>query len=218
MLLLTVAGRTSGLPRTTPVSYFEHDGGYLVVGSGGGSPAEPQWMRNLRAASRAHVQIRARHLDVDVRMAQGEERDTLWRDVVVRRAPAFAAYEPKSGRTMPIAVLTPVTGRGPADPEPADPEPADPEPAAATWSGGGRCAAATSDPDPSAHQRHHVPSCVAAAPGSERSTTARSGDSQVSSPDGSSRPLRSTASSRTRAPRCRTIPSARPGAAGRLRG
>ena len=114
VLLLTVAGRSSGLPRTTPVSYFAHEGGYLVVGSGGGSAAEPQWMRNLRAASRAHVQIRTRHLDVVVRMAEGEERDRLWRDVVVRRAPAFGPYEAKSGRTMPIGVLTPVDGSGPA--------------------------------------------------------------------------------------------------------
>ena len=107
VLLLTVAGRTSGLPRTTPVSYFAHDGAYLVVGSGGGSRAEPQWMRNLRAAPRAHVQVKAEQHDVAVRMAEGEERDRLWRDVVVQRAPAFARYETKSGRTMPIAVLTP---------------------------------------------------------------------------------------------------------------
>ena len=107
VLLLTVPGRTSGLPRTTPVSFFAHDGAYLVVGSGGGSSSEPQWMRNLRAAPSAHVQVRTEQHDVTVRLVQGEERDHLWRDVVVQRAPAFARYETKSGRTMPIAVLTP---------------------------------------------------------------------------------------------------------------
>lgn len=108
VLLLTAPGRTTGLPRTTPVSYFSHDGAYLVVGSAGGSPSEPQWMRNLRAAPRAQVQVRAEQRDVQVHVAEGEERDRLWHDVVVQRAPAFAAYETKSGRTMPIAVLTPV--------------------------------------------------------------------------------------------------------------
>jgi deazaflavin-dependent oxidoreductase (nitroreductase family) len=107
VLLLTVAGRTTGQPRTTPVSYFEHDGGYLVVGSGGGSRAEPQWMRNVRAATSAHIQIRTRHHDVGVRMVEGEERERLWRDVVVRRAPAFGPYEAKSGRPIPLALLTP---------------------------------------------------------------------------------------------------------------
>jgi deazaflavin-dependent oxidoreductase (nitroreductase family) len=108
VLLLTVAGRTTGRPRTTPVSYFEHDGAYLVVGSGGGSPAEPQWMRNLRAATTASVQVKAQQHDVGVHIAEGDERDRLWRDVVVARAPAFAAYETRSHRTIPVAVLTPV--------------------------------------------------------------------------------------------------------------
>ena len=108
VLLLTVAGRTTGQPHTTPVSYFLHDGAYLVVGSGGGMRSEPQWMRNLRAAPQAHIQVKAQHHDVAVRMAEGEERDRLWRDVVVSRAPAFGAYEAKSGRTMPVAVLTPL--------------------------------------------------------------------------------------------------------------
>jgi deazaflavin-dependent oxidoreductase (nitroreductase family) len=111
VLLLTVPGRTTGTPRTTPVSFFAQDGSYVVVGSGGGSTAEPQWMRNVRAATTAHVEIKGRHEDVAVRMAEGEERDRLWRDVVVARAPSFAAYEGKSGRTMPLAVLTPVTRR-----------------------------------------------------------------------------------------------------------
>ena len=107
VLLLTVAGRTTGRLRTNPVTYFEHEGSYLVVGSGGGMHAEPQWVRNVRAATSAHIQIKARHHDVAVRMAEGEERDRLWRDVVVARTPQFGPYEAKSGRTMPIAVLTP---------------------------------------------------------------------------------------------------------------
>ena len=108
VLLLTVAGRSTGRPHTTPVSYFAHDGGYLVVGSGGGAKAEPQWMRNLRATTAAHIQVKAAQHDVSVRVAEGDERDRLWRDVVITRAPSFAAYEARSGRTMPIAVLTPV--------------------------------------------------------------------------------------------------------------
>jgi hypothetical protein len=52
VLLLTVKGRSTGVPRTAPVSWFEHDGGYVVVGSGGGSAGDPQWFRNLRRAGR----------------------------------------------------------------------------------------------------------------------------------------------------------------------
>ena len=107
VLLLTVIGRKTGLPHTVPVSYFERDGAYLVVGSGGGSATEPQWFRNLRKASQADVQLGARTLTVSVRVADEAERAALWRDVIVATAPFFAPYEHKSGRTVPIAVLRP---------------------------------------------------------------------------------------------------------------
>lgn len=108
VLLLTVAGRKTGTPHTTPVSYFEHEGGYVVTGTAGGAKQDPQWFRNLRAAPRAHVELGASHLDVEVHVASDDEREHLWSDVVVARAPAFAKYEDKSPRRMPVAVLTPV--------------------------------------------------------------------------------------------------------------
>lgn len=108
VLLLTVPGRKSGIPHTAPVSYFEDKGGYVVTGTAGGSKQDPQWFRNLRAASRAQVELGSRHLDVEVHVASGAERDRLWREVVVARVPSFAAYEDKSGRVIPVAVLTPL--------------------------------------------------------------------------------------------------------------
>ena len=42
LLLLTVPGRTSGTPRTVPVAYFDHHGGYIVVGTGMGGAKEPR--------------------------------------------------------------------------------------------------------------------------------------------------------------------------------
>jgi len=107
VLLLTVHGRKTGTPHTVGVSYFEHDGGYLVTGSAGGTKHDPQWIRNLRVAPEARIQIGAEQTDVGVRVTEGAERDQLWREVVIARAPFFAGYEKKSGRVIPIAVLTP---------------------------------------------------------------------------------------------------------------
>jgi len=108
VLLLTVPGRTTGRPHTVPVGFFEHEGGYLVVGSAGGAPNDPQWFKNLRQSDRAQIQIRSRHTDVSVRITESAERDRLWTDVVIRQASTFAGYEKKTTRTIPIAVLTPV--------------------------------------------------------------------------------------------------------------
>jgi len=105
ILLLTVPGRKTGVPHTVPISFFEHDGAYIVVGSAGGAKQDPQWMRNLRHAPRARIQIGAEQIDVTTRVAAEPERTELWRDVVVSRAPFFAPYERKSGRKIPLGVL-----------------------------------------------------------------------------------------------------------------
>jgi deazaflavin-dependent oxidoreductase (nitroreductase family) len=110
VLLITVRGRKTGQPHTTAVSWFEHYGSYVVVGSAGGTPEEPQWFRNLRRAATAELEVGRDRKQVSVRVLEGQERDQVWRDVVLARAPAFGKYETKSGRNMPLALLTPTTG------------------------------------------------------------------------------------------------------------
>src|SRR5215468_5070311 len=56
MALLSVRGRKSGLPRTTPVSVGERDGQRWLVAAFG----EVDWVRNLRAAGEASLK-RGRH-------------------------------------------------------------------------------------------------------------------------------------------------------------
>lgn len=106
VLLLTVRGRRSGVEHTTPVSYLEHEGGYVVTGSAGGQPAEPQWFRNLRRAEHAVIEVGPRRMEVTVRVAGPEQHKILW-DRLIARAPFFAKYQSKLEREIPMAVLTP---------------------------------------------------------------------------------------------------------------
>jgi len=106
LLLLTVPGRNSGMPRTVPVVYFDHHGGYLIVGTGmGGSKAIPQWFLNLQAAGKARIRLPGREYDVDVDLISDAERSTLWPQIAVR-APHFARWQVRTGRVFPMAVLT----------------------------------------------------------------------------------------------------------------
>lgn len=107
VLLLTVPGRRTGRVRTTPVCFFDLDGGLLVVGSAGGAPHDPQWFRNLRAAGSAQVEVGRDRRQVRARVPERAERDRLWRDVVIARAPAFDAYDRRTERAIPVAVLIP---------------------------------------------------------------------------------------------------------------
>jgi deazaflavin-dependent oxidoreductase (nitroreductase family) len=78
-----------------------------VTGSANGLPTDPQWFKNLRQVDQAHVLVGNREQDVGVVIAEGEERDRLWGQIVARY-PGFGHYEKKAqGRTIPVAVLTP---------------------------------------------------------------------------------------------------------------
>ncbi|HEY0644656.1 MAG TPA: nitroreductase/quinone reductase family protein [Nocardioides sp.] len=108
VLMITSPGRRTGLPRSTMVRYLEDDGSYLVWGTGSGAPRDPDWFRNLRHAPRARIEIGRDAQEVDVEELTGAERERVWRDVVLVRAPGVARYERKAGREIPVARLTPV--------------------------------------------------------------------------------------------------------------
>ncbi|MGO4690057.1 nitroreductase/quinone reductase family protein [Glaciibacter sp. 2TAF33] len=109
VLLVTVAGRTSGVPHTTPVGYFTEGDDFVVTGSGGGSVAEPQWFQNLRHADRAVIEVGRRRMNVSVVVAGPTEHAVLWRKLV-QQSPRFADYQQKVERQIPMATLSPVDG------------------------------------------------------------------------------------------------------------
>jgi deazaflavin-dependent oxidoreductase (nitroreductase family) len=76
--LLTVAGRTSGLPRTTPVAIIQVDGRRWIWAPWG----EVHWVRNLRAAGRATITVRGRREDVRATELGLPERVAYFRDVL----------------------------------------------------------------------------------------------------------------------------------------
>ncbi|MGZ8737281.1 MAG: nitroreductase/quinone reductase family protein [Nocardioides sp.] len=105
VLMITTPGRRTGLPRSTCVRYLDAADGFLVWGTGSGSPKDPDWFRNLRHVDVADVQVRAAHLRVRPRELLGGERDAMWNDVVLAAAPEVEKFARKAGRTIPVAIL-----------------------------------------------------------------------------------------------------------------
>ena len=104
LLLLHTTGAKSGTERVNPLAY-RTDGGHLVVfGSKAGAPTNPDWYHNLRANPRASVEVGADRFDVNARVAEGEERERIWREQK-DEAPGFADYERRTERTIPVIVL-----------------------------------------------------------------------------------------------------------------
>ena len=75
VLVITTPGRRTGIPRSTCVRFLNTHAGFVVWGTGSGSPRDPDWFRNLRAAVMADVQVRAGRLQVRPRELVGAERD-----------------------------------------------------------------------------------------------------------------------------------------------
>jgi deazaflavin-dependent oxidoreductase (nitroreductase family) len=103
--MLTTPGRRTGQPHSTCVRAIELPDGYLVWGTGSGSPRDPDWVQNLRAAGETELQVRAERLHASARELQGDERDLVWNDVVLAKLPRVAKYARKAGRTIPVMML-----------------------------------------------------------------------------------------------------------------
>jgi deazaflavin-dependent oxidoreductase (nitroreductase family) len=107
-LLLSVTGRKSGLVRTTPLVYFEDGDSYVVVGSDGAARRDPQWWKNLQEDPRATVRVGRNKFSATARLAEGEERDRLWQ-IGTGILPAWAEYQTRTERLLPVVVLTPTS-------------------------------------------------------------------------------------------------------------
>lgn len=105
-MLLTVVGRKSGLPRSTPMLCVPYRSGYLVAGSNFGGPTQPVWVLNLRAADQVTMTVDGRTQEAVPREVTGTERADAWQHML-RTWPNYAKYEAKTNRTIPVFLLEP---------------------------------------------------------------------------------------------------------------
>jgi deazaflavin-dependent oxidoreductase (nitroreductase family) len=104
ILLLTTKGRKTGKPFTTPLIYAEDGDRYVVVASKGGAPEHPGWYENLARDPDVEVQVKDDVFRARARVAEGEERERLWRraNEVWRH---YDEYQQKTEREIPVVVL-----------------------------------------------------------------------------------------------------------------
>lgn len=107
-LTLTVPGRKSGIPRSTPLLCVPYGASWLIAGSSFGAPKPPVWAANLRATETATVRHKGREHTVTWRELAGEERERAW-SVMVATWPNYDKYTEWTDRVIPVFELTPVT-------------------------------------------------------------------------------------------------------------
>jgi deazaflavin-dependent oxidoreductase (nitroreductase family) len=79
----------------------------VVIASKGGMPNHPLWYLNLEAEPQCEVQVGAKHLKARARVAEGEERERLWKQLA-EVYPPYLDYQKATERRIPVVVLDPV--------------------------------------------------------------------------------------------------------------
>ena len=108
VIIVTHTGNKTGAVRKTPLMRVKDGGNYVLVGSQGGAPTNPEWVYNLRAKP----QVEIRDLTVVQPMQTREvtdaaERARLWK-LAVAAYPPYEDYQKKTARRIPVFVAEPV--------------------------------------------------------------------------------------------------------------
>jgi deazaflavin-dependent oxidoreductase (nitroreductase family) len=106
MLLLDHVGARSGIKRTSPLVYGRDGDDLVLVASKGGYPKNPAWLHNLRANPDTRVQVGSQVRNVRARVAEGSERERLWK-LMVGVYPGYDGYRKRTEREIPVVVLEP---------------------------------------------------------------------------------------------------------------
>lgn len=104
LLLLTSTGAKSGQPRLAPLAYLTIEGKMIIIGSKAGADTNPDWVHNLRANPRAHIEVGTEEYDVIARELPADEREETYPKVVAL-APGFGDYQSKTSRIIPLFEL-----------------------------------------------------------------------------------------------------------------
>jgi deazaflavin-dependent oxidoreductase (nitroreductase family) len=106
-LVLTTRGRKTGRQLSTPLLFLEAGGKLYVVASFGGSDAPPAWYLNLSSDPNVHLERGWSSAPYRARTLSADEKQAIWPRLVALY-PAYADYQRRTTRDIPVVELAPV--------------------------------------------------------------------------------------------------------------
>jgi len=106
VMLVTMKGARSGKPRTIPLMHVPYQDGVIVVGSQGGAPKSPVWVKNLQANPDVIVQVGGKKMNLRARQVDDAEKATLW-PTCVQHYHEYDDYQARTDRNIPVFVCAP---------------------------------------------------------------------------------------------------------------
>ena len=108
IMLLGFTGAKSSKARTVPLMYVPYKEGVIVVGSQGGAPKSPVWVKSIQANPDITAQYKGKKMLLRARQVDDEEKAEVW-PTCVKHYPPFEDYQARTDRNIPVFVCEPRT-------------------------------------------------------------------------------------------------------------
>jgi deazaflavin-dependent oxidoreductase (nitroreductase family) len=107
VIIFTHIGNKTGAIRKTPLMRVKDGDSYVLVGSVGGAPKDPEWVHNIRVNPNVELRDLAVVQPMHTReVTDATERARLWA-LAVAAYPPYADYQKKTARLIPVFVAEP---------------------------------------------------------------------------------------------------------------
>ncbi len=106
VMLLGFTGVKSGQARTVPLMYVPYKEGVIVVGSQGGAPESPIWVKSIQANPDITAQYMGKRMQLRARQVDDAEKAEVW-PTCVKHYPPFEDYQARTDRNIPVFVCEP---------------------------------------------------------------------------------------------------------------
>ena len=106
IMLVTMKGAKTGKQRTIPLMYVPYKEGVIMVGSLGGAPRSPVWVKSLQVNPDVVVHCLGKKLKLRARQVGDAEKAQLW-PICVQHYREYADYQARTDRSIPVFVCEP---------------------------------------------------------------------------------------------------------------
>ena len=101
IVLIEMTGAQSGQKRTIPLMYVPHKDGVIIVGSQGGAPKSPVWVKNIQKDPNIVAIYKGKRMELHARQVDDAEKAELW-PICVQHYHEFDDYQARTDRNIPV--------------------------------------------------------------------------------------------------------------------
>ena len=101
IVVIDMVGAKSGKQISIPLMYVPHENGVIIVGSQGGAPKSPVWVKNIQKNPQIVAQYMGKKMNLVARQVSDEEKARLW-PICVEHYHEFDDYQKRTDRNIPV--------------------------------------------------------------------------------------------------------------------